>query len=108
MNPIIPAPRDEITPDQIIFKLIRTFPCLAIKAHQWLARTREFDPDKFHQLFECASTGETLCALFILNVWNPGYADSKGWTFNLFDFMGCADPGNRRALLDWMTKPYWP
>jgi hypothetical protein len=92
----------------MIFKLIKSFPCLAIKARAWLARTTEFDPDEFYALFERASTGEVLCALFIVNVWSHSYADSKGWKFDLFAFMSCADGGNRKALLNWMANPYWP
>jgi hypothetical protein len=108
MNSIIPAHRNHTTPDQLIFKLIRSFPCLAIKARTWLSRATAFDPNEFYQLFECASSGEVLCALFILNVWSHSYADSKGWKFDLFAFMNCADGGNRDALLNWMAKPYWP
>ena len=94
--------------DEYIFALIRSFPCLAIKVRRWLDHTTEFDADDFYQLFECASTGETHCALFILNVWNPGYAECKGWRFDLFAFLGCADSGNRKAFLDWIANPYWP
>lgn len=108
MNTILPARQKAPTPDEYILALIRSFPCLAIKVRRWIDRTTEFDPDEFHQLFECASTGEVLCALFILNVWNPGYAARKGWKFDLIDFIGCADDGNRRALLNWIAHPYWP
>jgi hypothetical protein len=97
-----------LTPDEYIFALIRSFPCLAIKVRQWLDRTTEFDPDEFYKLFEGASTGEVLCALFILNVWSSSYADLKDWRFDLFRFMACADSGNREALLGWMANPYWP
>jgi len=92
----------------MIFALIRSFPCLAIKVHRWLDRATEFDPDEFHQLFERASTGEIHCALFILNVWSSSYAGSKGWRFDLMAFMSCADDGNRKALLNWMANPFWP
>lgn len=108
MTPIIPAPKREPTPDTIIFTLIRSFPCLAIKVRRWLDRANEFDPDEFYRLFERASSGEVHCALFILNVWSHSYAVSKGWRFDLIAFMNCADDGNRKALLDWITKPCWP
>ena len=89
----------------MIFKLIKSFPCLAIKARAWLARTTAFNPDEFYQLFERASSGEVLCALFILNVWSHSYANTKGWKFDLFAFMNCADGGNRKALQNWMERP---
>ena len=108
MNTISQTRKKAPTPDEYIFALIRSFPCLAIKVRGWLDRTSEFDPDEFYKLFECASTGEVLCALFILNVWSHGYADSKDWKFDLFRFIDCADGGNRRALLNWLTNPYWP
>jgi hypothetical protein len=108
MTTIIPAPKREPTPDQMIFALIRSFPCLAIKVGRWLDRENEFDPDQFYQFFERASSGEVLCALFILNVWSRSYAESKGWRFDLFAFMNCADGGNRDALLNWMNHPIWP
>ena len=108
MNTNVQPRRKPPTPDEYIFALIRSFPCLAIKVRRWLDRTTKFDPDEFYQLFDCASTGEVLCALFILNVWSPGYADLKEWRFDLFRFMSCADGGNREALLNWMENPYWP
>ena len=108
MNLIVPAPRREQTPDQMIFSLIRSFPCLARKVRHWLDRASQFDPDEFHGLFERASSGEIHSALFVLNVWSPGYADMKGWRFDLMAFMNCADSDNRQALLNWMTRPYWP
>ena len=107
MNSILP-PLREPTPDQIIFTLIRSFPCLAIKARHWLGHASSFDPDEFYQLFARASSGEILCALFILNVWSHSYADTKGWKFDLFAFMNCADGGNRKALINWMANPCWP
>jgi hypothetical protein len=108
MNTTYPLREKRPTPNEYIFALIRSFPCLAIKVRPWLARTTRFDADEFHSLFDCASTGEIHCALFVLNVWNPGYAESKGWIFELFAFLGCADDGNRRALLNWIARPYWP
>lgn len=108
MNTILPVPLREPTPDQIIFTLIRSFPCLARKVCQRLDRATGFDPDKFYRLFECSSSGEMLCALFILNVWSSSYAESKGWRFDLMAFMSTADDGNRKALLNWIAHPCWP
>ncbi len=108
MNFIQPAPRREPSPDHMILGLIRTFPCLVRKVTHWLDRVKKFDPDEFHALFERASSGEIHAALFVLNVWSSGYADMKGWRFDLMAFMSCADSENRKALLDWMARPYWP
>ncbi len=56
-----------------------------------------------------ASHGEWLCAMFILNVWDPGGAKLKEeWRFEFFDLAGIADSGNRRALLNWLANPEWP
>jgi len=95
-------------PHRYIFALIRSFPCLAIKVRRWLDTTTQFDADAFYRQFAGASTGEIHCALFVLNVWNPGYAELHGWRFDLFGFLGCADDGNRRAFLNWVANPFWP
>jgi len=107
MNTLSPQ-QPRFNPDTYILNLVRTFPCLAIKVRRWLDHTTEFDADEFHALFRGASTGELLCALFILNVWNPGYADLQGWRFDFIAFMACADDGNRKALLNWIAHPHWP
>jgi len=107
MNTTSPQ-KPRFNPDTYILTLIRTFPCLAVKVRHWLDRTTEFDADEFYALFRGASTGEIHCALFILNVWNPGYAELKDWRFDFFAFMGCADDGNRKALLNWIAYPRWP
>jgi hypothetical protein len=94
-------------PDRIIWDLILSFPCLKPKfcTGPWKGG---FDPDKLFSAADYWSSGERLCVLFILNVWNPGDAKSKGWDFNLFDFVGTADGGNKRALLNWVLNPVWP
>ncbi len=108
MNNTLPAPKRRPTPHQLIFGLIRSFPCLVIKTQHWLDRTEQFDPDEFFALFDCASSGERHCALFILNVWSHGYAEMKGWRFDFIAFISCADRANRDALLEWAAKPCWP
>lgn len=95
-----------ITPSQYIFALINEFPCLVSKMRGW--RDAEFDPDKFYAFTRGWSHGEKLCALFVLNVWNPGYAKQKKWKFDLFDFIGTVDAGNVAPVLEWMQNPYWP
>ncbi len=67
-----------------------------------------FDPDKAAELLGKISTGEANCLLFILNVWNPGYAEEKGWRFNFFDAVAGIDRGNRDAIIAWMQNPVWP
>jgi hypothetical protein len=96
------------SPDQLIFGLIESFPCLGRKVGHWLRPAKRFDPDEFFALFDCASSGERHCALFVLNVWSHGYAETKGWRFDLIAFMSCADNENRDALLTWAAKPFWP
>jgi hypothetical protein len=95
-----------MTPTAQILELIASFPCLRNKVRHY--QPIQFDADHFWKLFAGASHGERLCALFILNIWNPGYAVSQGWRFDLFEFIGCADGGNRSALIAWMENPFWP
>ena len=93
-------------PTQKILRLARSFPCLVAKLRNW--NPTEFDPDEFYVKFTGASHVEWLCALFVLNVWNPGDARQKEWGFDLFDFAGAADPDNRQALMNWLAQPDWP
>lgn len=93
--------------EEIIWRLILSFPCLRLKftGGPWPG---PFDAEKLYGLSARWSTGERLCVLFVLNVWNPSYAKHKRWDFNLFDFVGTADDGNKEALLNWISKPEWP
>jgi hypothetical protein len=94
-------------PTEKILRIARTFPCLDKKFAGW--NPPAFDPHKFFQMMRGASHGEWLCAMFILNVWDPGAARIKEeWRFEFFDFAGIADSGNRRALLNWLANPEWP
>ncbi len=101
-------------PTNYILALTQSFPCLKRKVNIKACLEKSvhpepsFDPDKFMAQLDCASDGELLCALFVVNVWNPGYAKQKGWVFNFFDFMGTADAGNREAFLAWAQNPVWP
>jgi hypothetical protein len=95
-----------MTPTAYITQLIHSFPCLDSKLHDYYPA--EFDADKFHALMSGWSHGEILCAIFVLNVWNPGYAEQQGWRFDLMEFISIADNGNKRALLAWCERPYWP
>lgn len=87
-----------------IIALAASFPCLEDK----VAGMTSFDADEWMERSGPWSSGEKRCALFIVNVWNPGYAKSQGWDFNLFDFAGGVDIDNRAALLAWMIDPVWP
>lgn len=91
-----------------ILALARSFPCLRHKIDRLFPEGRKFDVDVLMEAARPWSTGEKLCALFVANVWNPGYADSKEWRFDLFDFIGTADSGNRAAFQAWCVAPVWP
>ncbi len=100
-------PHPAFTPSDQIMILLMSFPCLRNK----LSAAKfgdKFDPDLLHSQIGKWSHGEQLCALFCLNVWNPGYAKTKGWTFDLVEFIGLADKGNVQALVNWMQHPIWP
>jgi len=47
-------------------------------------------------------------AVWLLNVWNPSYAKSKKWNFDLFAALANLDSGNRQAICDWLKNPIWP
>ncbi len=94
------------TPTHKILALIHSIPCLHEKLHDYYPD--RFDADAFHRLTGPWSSGEKLCAIFVLNVWNPNGANSKGWHFNLFDFIGTADWDNKQAIIEWMLNPIWP
>lgn len=67
-----------------------------------------FDPDKFAARLDHYSAGERHMMLWILNVWNPHYARSKGWTFDLFKALDSLDQANRQAIATWMERPIFP
>lgn len=87
--------------------LAQSIPVLAHKlGPDWM--DKDFDPDRFYRGMDCWSTGERLAGLFLINVWNSGYAKSKGYTFNLFDAVGTLDTANLRPIAEWMLAPVWP
>jgi len=67
-----------------------------------------FSADTFARRLDACSTGEQHMMLFILNVWNPAYAKSKGWQFDLFRALDSLDPGNRDAIAWFLHHPIWP
>ena len=93
-------------PTEKILRIIGEFPCLRKKVGTW--RPVEFDADEFYAMLAGASHGEILCGLFVLNVWNPGYANTKGWVFDITDFAGTATYDNRLVVMKWLANPVWP
>jgi hypothetical protein len=89
-------------PTAYIKALILTFPCLQGFAP---APGERFDPDEWMHAFEMASSGERQCAAFILAVWNPMVFGDQ---FNLIEFAGSVDAGNRAALMAWLERPFFP
>ena len=79
-----------------------------LKVHPIRTNEASFDPDLFRKYARSFSDGETFMVMWILNVWNPSYAKSKKWNFDLFSALGTLDDGNRKAICDWLAHPIWP
>ena len=94
------------SPTQYILALARTFPCLEAKLRFW--HPANFDADDFHKMIGGWSTSERHAAYFVLTVWNPGYARDRGWTFDAVEAVSSLDVINRRPILEWMARPYYP
>jgi hypothetical protein len=94
------------TSTSYILDLARSFPALERKLNHY--HPDRFDADEFHAMTRGWSTGERHLAMFILNVWNPGYAESKGWNFDFIAFVAMADGENKEALAGWLQHPYFP
>lgn len=67
-----------------------------------------FDPDKFAKTFNTCSTHERHMRIWLVNVWNPSYAQRKGWVFDYFEAMGGLDGENKDCIIKWMQHPVWP
>lgn len=67
-----------------------------------------FDADAYAKTLHQCSDYTTHMRLWILNVWNPSYAKSKGWEFNLFQALNGLDDNNRRAIAWFLRNPIWP
>jgi hypothetical protein len=90
----------------LILRVARSFPCLDGILGDW--NPQQFDADVFASMMGRWSSVERMAGLFVLCVWNPGYAEDQGWKFDLFDFVGAADSSNKAALQAWMDNPIWP
>jgi hypothetical protein len=67
-----------------------------------------FDAPKFAFDMGVWSDGEQHAALWLLNVWNPGWAKAEGHRFDLFAAVGTLDSFNLNAIAEWMVNPVWP
>ena len=67
-----------------------------------------FSPDIFAKSLGKCSTGERHMGLWLLNVWNPQYAHTKRWRFDLFDALNTLDQPNRHCIVEWLKYPVWP
>ena len=89
--------------------IIHQVPRRWLVSHPRDSQELSFDPDKFAaQWLGNCSTYSNHMVLWILNVWNPSYAKSKGWTFDLFAALRGLDDGNTKALTWWMERNIWP
>ena len=95
-----------MNPTEYILALARSFPCLEPKLRHW--HPTQFDSNDFYWMIGGWSTSERHAALFILTVWNPGYARKKKWTFDVVEAVSCLDPCNRLPIVQWMARPYYP
>jgi hypothetical protein len=94
------------SPTEYILSLARSLPCLEPKLKWW--NPTNFDADDFHRMAGAWSTSEHHAVLFILTVWNPGYARDRGWTFDFVDAASSLDPVNRLPITRWFERPYYP
>jgi hypothetical protein len=83
-------------------KLVRAFPCLRGKPG-----VDPWDAELLDEWATKASSGERLCAAFVLNVWN-GYATWKVGEFDLVKAGGVLDNDNLAAIASWVQHPWFP
>ena len=67
-----------------------------------------FEPDIYAKTLGCCSDGENWMRLWILNVWNPGAAESKGWHFDFFKALRVLDSRNLAAIAWLCENPILP
>lgn len=85
-----------------------TMPRPWLVPHELRSNELTFDPDKFAEKLGKCSSGEHHCILFILNVWNPGYAKHQGWQFDLFKAFDSLDYENLEGMAQFLKRPIWP
>lgn len=67
-----------------------------------------FDPDAYAKTFHQCSDYTSHMRVWIATIWNPSYAKSKGWHFDLFKALNGLDDNNRRAIAWFLQNPIWP
>lgn len=67
-----------------------------------------FSPDIYAKTLGRCSDGEHWMRLWILNVWNPSYARTNGWTFDFFKAFRVLDSGNLEAIAWLCQNPVLP
>lgn len=98
-----------MSPRAYILTLVLSFPCLAAKERALGMLTEEkWDVDAFMKGTRGWSRAEREAALFVANVWNPGYAAERRWRFDAMEAVAIWDNGNRRAYYNWVANPCWP
>ena len=90
--------------EQKIIKIAKMFPTL----ERHVAHLEEWDVEAFMDWLPRASKGERHAMLFIAVLWNPTYAASQGWEFNIIRAAGEWDQAHHNAFLAWALKPEWP
>ncbi len=90
-----PSERRQATAD-----LWNSFPCLKDKECGGIKCA--FDADSIRKRMGVWSSGECICAQFVLSVWNPLH-----FKFDIQEVSGVSDV-NRFAMADWLLNPWWP
>ena len=108
MKPISVQVLRTLGPAAYIVALANSFPCLEHKMDGLEMTAATWDVDRFMEAALPWSHGERCAALFIANVWNPGYANGRGWIFDVFEAFGVWGVENRQAFIMWSVDPVWP
>jgi hypothetical protein len=95
-----------MNPQTYIFHLGCSFPSLRSRFESMPPGT--FDADRLAEELGVLSHGERHAALFLLNVWNPGYARENAWHFDAVEALAVWDEPHRRAFLAWAAHPLFP
>ena len=85
---------------EAIARLWMSFPCLSGKPCG--GPEGSWDAEAIAERMGVWSTGEQVCARFVLSVWNPRF-----FKFELQD-MSSLSECNRLPMVDWMLNPWWP